>query len=48
MVDVISSIKKIAIDIRMTTSANDDRHDKLQDIIELCDEHVDHFIDDGR
>ena len=48
MVDVIYSIKKIAIDMRKTTSVNDDRYDKLQDIIELCDEYTDHFTDDGR
>jgi hypothetical protein len=48
MVDVISSIRKIASDIRKTTSVNDDKYDKLQDIIELCDEYRDHFIDDER
>lgn len=48
MTDVISSIKRIAIDMQTTTSRTDDRHDKLQDIIELCDEYRDHFTDVGR
>lgn len=48
MVDVINSIKEIAIDMRKTTSVIDDRYDKLQDTIELCDEYRGHFIDDGR
>ena len=48
MTDAIRSIKRIAIDMISTTSVNDDRHEKLQDIIELCDEHTAHSIDDGR
>jgi len=48
MTDEIRSIKKIAIDMISTTSRNDDRREKLQDIIELCDEHIAHFIDDAK
>lgn len=48
MTDVISSIRKLARDMQKTTSVNDDRHDKLQGIIDLCEGYADHFIDDGR
>lgn len=48
MIDIIRSIKNIALDMRKTTSRNDVRHEMLQDQIDLCDELLTHYIDDGR
>ena len=46
MIDVIRNIREIATTVQGTTSMNDDRHEQMQDIIELCDNLSDHFIDD--
>lgn len=48
MMDILHNIKKIAIDMRNHTSNNDTRYEAMQDIIELCDEGITHFINDGK
>lgn len=48
MMGIVRSIKNIALDLRNTTSKNDDRYEKLQDIVGLCDDLTDRFADDGR
>jgi len=48
MITIIRSIKNIALEVRQTTSVNDDRHEQMQDIAELCDELLIRCIDDGR
>ncbi len=44
----IRQIKALALEMRNTTSTNDDRHEKLRGIVDLCDEMIEHCIDDGR
>ena len=48
MIDIIRSIKKLAVGMRKETSTNDSRHEMLQDQINLCDEAIERHIDDGR
>lgn len=48
MMDIFRIIKKKMIDIRTPTSENDPRYEAMQDIIELCDEGITHFTDDGK
>lgn len=48
MFDQLNKIKTTAIEMRDTTSKNDDRREDLQNIINICNELISHFIDDGR
>jgi len=48
MIDIIRSIKKLAIGMRVKTSKNDSHYEMLQDQIDLCDEAIEHHLDDGR
>ena len=48
MITLIRSIRDIALNMRDVTSRNDPHREKLQDILDLCDELSDHFIGDGR
>ena len=48
MIDIIRQIKKLATEMRAATSTNDDRHETLRDISDLCDEAMKHFTDDGK
>lgn len=48
MMDLFRIIKKKMIDMRSHTSENDTRHETMSDIIELCDEGITHFTDDGK
>ena len=48
MIDIFSSIEKIARDMQDTTSINDSRYNELQRIIVLCREGSSHFADDGK
>lgn len=46
MIGIINSIKNIALEMKQTTSVNDDRHDGLQGIADLCDELLTRCIDE--
>ncbi len=48
MIDLFSSIKRIMADMQSHTSANDPRYEAMRDVIEMCDEGMSHFIDDGK
>ncbi len=48
MLGIINSIKNLALEMRKTTSTNDDNHERLQDISDLCDELINRVGDDGR
>jgi hypothetical protein len=46
MLGIIRSIKNRALEMRNTTSVNDDRYEGLQDISDLCDELSNRCMDD--
>lgn len=48
MIECIGEIKELVIEMRDTTSTNDTHHAKLQQVSDLCDDLLHHFIDDGR
>lgn len=48
MIEIVRSIKKLALDMRRETSTNDSHHEMLQDQIDLCDELLTRCTDDGR
>jgi hypothetical protein len=48
MLGIINSIKNLALEMRTTTSVNDDNHERLQDISDMCDELSNRIIDDGK
>lgn len=48
MLGIINSIKNLALEMRKTTSTNDDNHERLQDISDLCDELIGRVVDDGK
>ena len=48
MINHFRSIKRIAIEMCEHTSRVDDRNEKMRDIIDLCDDGIAHFVDDGK
>lgn len=48
MIILMRRIRANASDMLATTSRNDPHRAKLQETIDLCDEILDHYIDDGR
>ena len=48
MLDRIDEIKKLAIQMRDRTSVNDGHYELLQQVSDLCDDLLSHFVDDGR
>ena len=48
MIDLFSSIKRIMTEMQTHTSSNDPRYESMRDVIELCNEGLSHFADDGK
>ena len=48
MIDLFGSIKRIMTEMQTHTSSNDPRHESMRDVIELCNEGISHFTDDGK
>jgi len=48
MLSDIQRIKAVASELRDTTSQNDPQRDKLQFIVDECNELIIHYVDDGR
>ena len=48
MMEHFAQIKKIMSTMLAATSLNDVRRDAMRDVIDLCDDGIMHFTDDGR
>ena len=48
MISLFRSIKDIMVEMHNNTSSNDVRFESMRDVIELCDEGIMHFTDDGK
>ena len=48
MIDLFRSIKESMVEMRNNTNFDDARYEAMRDVIDLCDEGIMHFTDDGK
>ena len=48
MITIVRSIQERVVGMRDVTSRNDPHRQKLQEIVDFCDELTEHFIGDDR
>lgn len=48
MIEELQKIKRTAIAMKETSSVNDIHYDQLQDIVDIVDDLLVHYINDGR